>query len=250
MLCPLRRQGLTRWGNLCVAFVAFLGSVGIFTVSMWIAYQRMQQFGVAMFANLNGLPFACGLLLLVGSIRAVRLAYMNWHKSAVLYENGIAVSGLRGVKAWQWREISRVMTTVSRCFSFGIYTGTRYKMTLERGRGERITLDDNFENIAALVSQVRNALIPRLYERYIRVFNQGRTVTVGGVSIDLLRGMRIGDDVVPWAMVYKIILKDGVLQINIRRSEKSVSIKRLHLDRIPNAEVMLMIVDQFVEINR
>jgi hypothetical protein len=250
MLCPLRRQGLTRWGNLCIAVVAFLGSVGIFTVSMWTACQRMQQFGVAMFANLSGLPFVCGLLLLVGSIHAARLAYMNWHKSAVLYENGIAVSGLRGVQAWQWREISRVMTAVSRCSSIGIYTGTRYKVTLERGRGERITLDNNFENIAALVSQVRDALIPRLYERYIHVFNQGKAVTFGDVSIDRLKGMRIGADVVPWTMVYKIILKDGVLQINIRRPKKSVSTKRLHLDRIPNAEVMLMIVDQFVEINR
>jgi hypothetical protein len=250
MVCPLRRRSLTRWGNLFFAVVAFLGSMGIFTASMWMAYQRVQQFGVAMLANLIGLPFVCGLVLLTGSVCAARSAYRKWHKLAVLYENGIAVRSLRGVQAWHWREISRVMTVISSGSSIGIHTGMRYKMTLERRRGERIVLDDDFENIAALVSQVRDALIPRLYERYISVFNQGRTVAFGDVSIDRLKGMRIGDGAVSWTMIDKIILKDGVLQIDIRRPKKNVSIKRLHLDRIPNAEVMLMIIDQFVEINR
>ncbi len=245
-LYPLHSRFLRRWGNFIIGMLILLGAIGTLLYGLWITVQDYYIYGPAILLRTLSLPTIIALVLFVAGSLALAAAYRNWLKSAVLYEGGMAFADRHGLRAWRWDEIEELHSSVTRHYFSAIYTGTSHRYIVTHRDGHMVTLDDDLQRVDRLAANLRERLVPVLYQRSAEAFNRGQEVTFGPVTVSKAVGLGAGKKAYLWTEIAAVAVKDGYLRVIPAGNKTGPRSLALPVAQIPNLEVLVSLVDQIV----
>lgn len=237
----------TKWITIIVA-IFFLGSalvVGILGVNSLIGrvLGKSQAYGLTSIGILLGISGVIGII----GLASVWSAYSNWHKTVVVYENGLVFLDRKGVKTIRWEEVDTMTSQVTKHYTNGIYTGTTHLYIIVKKDQERIGLDDRIKDVEKAAGMIRQKVFPLLYKRYSEAYNTGQPVVFGPVMISRAGGYQVGKKQFLWEEIDSITLQQGTIKVS-RRNGGLFSGSNTLASTIPNVEILLAIIDQVVGI--
>jgi hypothetical protein len=185
------------------------------------------------------------LMLLFGILAAVN-AFLNWNKSAVVYEKGLAYSDNKGLQTWGWQEVELFYVAITKHYHNGIYTGTTYLYTLKKADGSRLKLDNKFKQIEALGRLAGQKVAPYQYDRLLQKLRNGQTVQLGPIAIDK-ESIAVGKKTYPWNEVEQVGIQKGYMSIK-KKAGGWFSGASAPVSAIPNLDALFAVVNQIVKV--
>jgi hypothetical protein len=241
MLGIFKVTAINTWINaiLGILLIGASGSLGIYTV--YDTFAQLIRYGPVTVVETVLAPFILGLLLLLPGILATINAYINWNKSVVVYEYGLAYSDNRGVQVWCWQDIEWFYVAVTKR-----YTSTSHQYILQKKNGSKLKLDNKFKNIKFLGSLIGRKIAPYQYRKLLHKIRAGQTVRLGQVSIGR-HNLAINKKAYSWDEVDAFELKNGYAGIK-KRGGGWFSGAKAPVSTIPNLDALFTVVAQIVKI--
>lgn len=235
---------MNRWVS-AIAGVIFLGIAGLAVIyGFYDASVQAAKYGPVMFTKALWPPLIIGAIFgLIGILSAVN-AFLNWNKSAVVYEKGLAYSDNGGVQNWGWHEVDKLFVAITKHYTNGVYTGTTYLYTLQKADGSRLRLDNKFQKIEALGRTVSKNVAPYQYQKLVAAIKSGQSVPLGPIAISK-DGIALGKKVYPWNEIEQVGIRQGYVNIK-KKGGGWFSGASAAAASIPNLDALLSVVDQIV----
>jgi hypothetical protein len=240
----------------------FLGSVGFVGYGGYLAVSSYARYGPVLAISWSGRWFIIGgiifLICLVGGL----YNFSRNQPVVRLHAQGLYIDK-RNPLIMPWEQINGIASGII------VKTGwsrenrlVRYSAIIYPTKGRPVYLHGSNNGgrgipaLAELVQQVKANLYPYLHAELSRMFRSGLPLYFGPVAIDHT-GFKFqhntplpGTRSVPWEKVKHISVQSGFFlveltdQINRDKTGKTI---RLPVAKIPNLELMLKIIDQYVQ---
>ena len=235
-----------RWVS-AIFGVILIGGAGLAAIyGMYDASVQVAKYGPVMFSKAIAPPLIIAALLLLFGILAAVNAFLNWNKSVVVYEKGLAYSDNKGIQAWGWHEVEWFYVAITKHYHNGIYTGTTYLYTLQKADGSRLKLDNKFKRIEVLGRVVGQKVAPYQYDRLLQKLRSGQTVLLGPIAINK-DSIAMGKKSYPWDEVDQMGIQKGYVSIK-KRGGGWFSGASAPVSAIPNLDALIAIVNQIVKV--
>lgn len=232
--------------EIIILLLLFGGAAGAFLYAGYIFWNKWGvYYPPVVFQEM--LPWGIGGVIagLIG-LAVVWTAYNKRKKAAVVYQNGMAYSDRKGVRAWRWEDFYNLTAAVTRHYTNGIYTGTTHNYTLVNKLGENLTLNDTFKEVESLYDHIEKNTFDLRYARVADAYNNGQPVSFGSaVAISKTGGVKIGKKVYPWEEIEQVAINKGVLSVK-KRGGGWFSGATVPASAVPNLHVLLSIINQIV----
>jgi len=225
-----------------LAGILLIGGSGL--VVVYTAYDTFVQFlryGPVMIGETIIAPLILGIVLFFPGIWALINAHSNWKKSVTVYRRGLVYNDNRGIQIWYWQDIEWFYVAVTKHF-----TNTEHQYILQKANGNKLKLDNKFENIKFLGPLIGRKIAPYQYRKLLQKIRAGKTVRLGQVSIGK-HNLAINTRAYPWEEVEAFELKDGFAGIK-KRGGGWFSGARAPASSIPNLDALFTVVAQIVKI--
>ncbi len=243
---PGKKSG--RWGNL-IGTLFFLGvAAAAWLYSLWMMYTLWQRGTVVLQRNFGDdilPPFLIGSFFFLVGILLAWSAFSNWKKSAALYRDGFAYVDRKGVKSWNFEQVTGMTAAVTKHYRNGIYTGTTHVYTLWNKAGDRMNINDAIQGVEELASGIRKGIYPHLYQAAANAYNAGKPVQFGAVTISKANGLQMKKKAYPWNEVKEVKIQKGILKV-AKKGGGWFSGTNIAVSTIPNLDVLLSMIDQIV----
>jgi hypothetical protein len=240
---PLKKAN--RIGNIVGMIIFFGGAALAFLYGIYNTYIRWQKFGSAVILKSITGPLMIAFVLFLLGLLVIWSFYSNAKKAAVLYENGVAYSDRKGMRAWRWDEINSMTVAVTKHYTNGIYTGTTHVYTLIKKDGEKFVLNDTIADVEQLAGKIGEKIYPLLYHEYADAFNAGKPLLFGPVKISKAGGIQIGKKQYSWSEIAEVGIRKGILSVK-KKDGGWFSGATAMASAIPNLQVLLAIIHQVV----
>jgi hypothetical protein len=174
-----------------------------------------------------------GLFLLLRSARQeIQLSPMGitWRKG-------------RKLQVFRWEDIENVFIT---SFQYGILDfawGNRIEILLHLHNGERLKINQVFENIETLMETMKHYAYPRMFEKVRQAFNQGEPTQFGPIILTS-QGVLNGKRTMRWQEIGKIQLQRGYLQLQPIAETHGPKFS-IPVHKIPNIDLCIQILLHF-----
>ncbi len=228
--------------------VLFLGGGGLLAIyAFFFAAEKAATYGPAVYQD-NLWPFLIlgGIGLLVG-VGLLLNGIFNWGKAAVAYEKGLAYYALKGgLKIWQWAEVDKFFSSITKHYTNGIYTGTTYIYTLQKSDGEKLVLNNALKQVEQLGNFIIQNAAPIQYDKIVAAIRSGQTVTLGPVSISS-QMLGIGKKTYPWDEIEQFNIQNGFINIK-KKGGGWFSGASAPASAIPNLNALLAVINQVIGI--
>jgi hypothetical protein len=235
-----------RWVS-AIFGVILIGGAGLAAIyGMYDTSVQVAKYGPVMFSKTIIPPLIIAALMLLFGILAAVNALLNWNKSAVVYEKGLAYSDNKGIQSWGWHEVEWFYVAITKHYHNGIYTGTTHLYTLQKLDGSRLRLDNKFKQIEALGRFVSQKVAPYQYDRLLQKLRSGQTVQLGPIAINK-DGIAVGKKSYPWNEVEQVSIQKGYVSIK-KRAGGWFSGASAPVAAIPNLDAFFAVVNQIVKV--
>jgi Family of unknown function (DUF6585) len=141
----------------------------------------------------------------------------------------------------RWEEISGIATAAFQPSFFGIRRGVRYRATIFPNLGKPMVVSGPYENLPECITRLKARLYPLLTAELRSTFMDGKWVYFGPVAIQR-DTLRFQNKQIPWAEVNRVSIAKGDLVVEL----VDRSSKRIPVEKIPNIEILLQLIDQGV----
>jgi hypothetical protein len=237
----LRRVWLVRWGNLLLAFTCLAGAAADLAFGSYLAYLYYYRFGPAIVWKTVEIPMILEVVLLAIGLLEARVAYVNWKRGAILYENGFTYQDHRGIQVWRWNEIQNFRNIIYRNYAAFLYTGDTHKCVLMKNGGQVLVLNDDLETVGQLASAIREKVFPRLYAQLAGQFQAGKHLEFGPLTISLAGGIEYHKKAYCLEILDSISTFKGSLQLTMKNGNERETLK-LRASNLPNLDILLAIL--------
>jgi hypothetical protein len=241
---PLRKG--RRWAWLVAALILLVASAGVKIYGITLAYLGWKRYGAAVVGESLFWPLVIAAGLFLSSLIFAGVAYANWTKAIVLYQNGFAYKDRRGLHPWRWRDVATLRMAVTRHDVFGIHTGTTHAYTVENRSGNWLALNDGFTRVEELARVVEENTFPLLFEQAAQQYNFGRNLTFGPVMVNKA-GIQVSRKSYGWDEVQQVSIQQGILKVS-KKGGGWFSSARAAAAAIPNLRVLLNVLDRLAGI--
>jgi hypothetical protein len=236
-----------RWASLLFS-MAMLGlSALVLLVGMYDTYVAFQQHGPAMIDDVLVAPFWITMGLFVLGLLAGWSAVTRWNKGVAVFEEGFAVRNWKGIQLWRWQDVVSMTSAVTSHSILGIHTGTTHHYDFTNSRKQRLFLTDSISKVEQLAQNIDQRTYPLLYEIAAAHFNAGQSIPFGRIRISR-SGIVVGRRTYPWMDVKAVSIQHGILKVSGKEAGW-FSGTRLAISGIPNARVLLTILEHLVGLN-
>ena len=235
-----------RWVS-AIFGVILVGGAGLAAIyGMFDMYVQVAQYGSVMLSKTIVPPLIIAALMLLFGLLTAFNAYLNWNKSVVVYEKGLAYSDNKGIQSWGWHEVEWYYVAITKHYYNGIYTGTTYLYTLQKVDGSRLKLDNKFKQIEALGRFVGQKVAPYQYDRLLQKLRNGETVQLGPIAINK-DSIAMRKKTYSWDEVEQVGIQKGYVSIK-KRDGRWFSGASAPVAAIPNLDAFFGIVNQIVKV--
>jgi hypothetical protein len=235
-----------RWVS-AILGVILIGGAGLAAIyGVYDAFVQIAKHGPVMLSKTIIPSFIiAGLLLLFGVLTAVN-AFLNWNKSVVVYEKGLAYSDAKGLQTWGWQEVEWFYAAITKHYYNGIYTGTTYRYTLQNRDGLRLKLDNKFKQIEILGRLIGQKVAPYQYDRLMQKLRGGQTVLLGPIAINK-DSISVRKKTYLWDEIEQVSIQKGLMSIK-KRAGGWFSGVSTPVSAIPNLDALFAVVNQIVKV--
>jgi len=160
-----------------------------------------------------------------------------------LFQQGIVIEHKGQVQAFPWNQATEVWQSITRHYTNGVYTGTTYQYTLQRGDGYKIKLDNTTKGIAELGQAVTRGITQELVPRAMNSIRAGQTLTFGRFSVNQ-QGIGNGKEFIPWPQVQAVNVNRG--QVTVKKAGKFLNWGSAMVAKIPNFFVFLAVSEEMI----
>jgi hypothetical protein len=241
---PLRKG--RRWAWLVAALILLTASAGVKIYGITLAYLGWKRYGAAVVGESLFWPLVAAAGLFLSSLIFAGIAYANWVKAIMLYQNGFAYKDRHGLHPWRWRDVAALRMAVTRHDVFGIHTGTSHAYTVENCSGGRLVLNDAFSRVEALAQAIEENTFPILFEQASQQYNAGGNLTFGPVMVNQA-AIQIGKKSYAWGEVQQVSIQQGILKVS-KKGGGWFSGASAAASNIPNLRVLLNVIDRLARI--
>ena len=241
---PLRKG--RRWAWLVAALILLAASAGVKIYGITLAYLGWKRYGAAVVGESLFWPLVIAAGLFLSFLIFAGIAYANWVKAILLYQNGFAYKDRRGLHPWRWRDVAALRMAVTRHDVFGINTGATHAYTVENRSGNRLALNDSFSRVEELARVIEENTFPLLFEQAAQQYNFGRNLNFGPVMVNQA-AIQIGKKSYAWGEVQQVTVQRGYLHI-ARKEGGLFSGAKTALAGILNLRVLLSIISQVIRV--
>lgn len=241
---PLRKG--RRWTWLIAALILLTASASVKIYGITLAYLGWKRYGAAVVGESLFWPLVIAAGLFLSSLIFAGVAYANWTKAIVLYQNGFTYKDRRGLHPWRWRDVAALRMAVTRHDVLGIHTGTTHAYTLENRNGNRLALNDGFSRMEELARVIEENTFSLLFEQAAQQYNFGRNLTFGPVMVNKA-GIQVGRKSYGWGEVQQVSIQQGILKVS-KKGGGWFNGASAAASNIPNLRVLLDVIDRLAGI--
>jgi len=241
---PLRKG--RRWAWLVAVLILLAGSASVIVYGLYLAYLGWERYGAAVVGESLFWPLVVAVGLFLLSLIFAGIAYANWVKAILLYQNGFAYKDRRGLHPWRWRDVTALRMAVTRHDVFGMHTGTTHAYTVENRSGKRLVLNDSFSRVEELARAIEENTFPSLFEQADQQYSAGGNLTFGPVMVNKA-GIQFGRKSYGWGEVQQVSIQQGVLKVS-KKGGGLFSGARAAAAAIPNLRVLLALISQVAKV--
>ena len=235
-----------RWVS-AIFGVILIGGAGLAVIyGIYDTSVQVAKYGPVMFSKTIVPPLIIAAVMLLFGVLAAVNAFLNWNKSAVVYEKGLAYNDTKGIQTWGWQEVEWFYVAITKHYHNGIYTGTTYLYTLQKADGSRLKLDNKFKQIEALGRLAGQKVASYQYDRLLHRLRSGQTVQLGPIAINK-DSITVGKKAYPWDEVEQVGIQKGYVSIK-KRGGGWFSGASAPVSAIPNLDALFAVVNQIVKV--
>jgi hypothetical protein len=237
---------VNRWVS-AIFGVILIGGAGLAAIyGMYDAAVQVAKYGPVMFSKTIVPPLIIAALMLLFGILAAVNAFLNWNKSVVVYDKGLAYSDNKGIQTWGWHEVELFYVAITKHYHSGIYTGTTYLYTLQKADGVRLKFDNKFKKIESLGQFVGQKVASYQYDRLLQKLRSGQMVQLGPIAINK-DAISVEKKAYPWGEVELVGIQKGYMSIK-KKGGGWFSGASTPVSAIPNLDALFAVVDQIVKV--
>jgi hypothetical protein len=235
-----------RWAWLVAALILLAAAAGVKIYGITLTYLGWMHYGAAVVGELLFWPLVVAVGLFLLSLIPAGIAYANWVKALMLYQNGFAYKNRLGLHLWHWSDVVVLRMAVTRYDILGLHTGTNHVYTVENRDGKRLVLNDSFRSVEGLARAIEDNTFPSLFEQASQQYNAGGNLAFGPVKVSKA-GIQIGRKSYAWGEVQQISIQQGNLQV-VKKGGGWFSGAHAASATIPNLRVLLSLISQVVRV--
>lgn len=237
---------LNRWVSALTGIIC-LGLSGLAVLyGIYDAYIKTAKYGPVMLESALLPPLTIGGILGLAGLLISLNAFLNWKRTAVLYQNGLAYTDNKGLQIWSWREVTQFFVSITRHYTNGIYTGTTYIYTLHKADGSKLQLNNKLQKVEVLGSAISKGVAPLQYETMVNAIRIGQTVTLGSLTISK-DGLSIGKKAFSWNEIEQVGIQNGYVSVQ-KRGGGWLSGASVPAASIPNLDALLSVIEQITKV--
>lgn len=237
---PLRHRKLNHWLAIPAGILLFLLALtsllyGFFTT--WTAIERHGR-AVALgtitpFILTSLLAFIIGLVLLVSTRR-------HWNDGVGIYPSGIALHRGKNVDHISWEQVKRFDSQIKLIKFATSVMDIRSKIILETEDNRKFKITNRVADMQDLIHQLREQLLPRLYEKSLQTLHQGGQISFHRQLTANLNTLYIKGQQHPWERLTPVI-KNRVLVI--RQLTNQEVLFKGKINQFQNTDILLAFLE-------
>lgn len=180
------------------------------------------------------------ILLLFGIICLVWVLRHEWD-GIMLYENGMTLQNGKKEHIWYWHDINQLDSRVTHV-KFGSSTiSTRIKVTLGHQYRNRLILRHRYENMMACIHQIRNKVLPILYDRAHDQLSRQEYLEFGKGLRVKSSGLEFQDRIQLWSDLENPLIDNGLLKLLTKPDHSIFFQSKIH--HIKNLDLLVHLIN-------
>jgi hypothetical protein len=236
---PIRNRTYKRVVGTALGTSIILGSVSYFTMAFFELVMAVQLHGRAM-VLLHASPLILMLAFLPLGVIILLHTAVNWDNRLQLFERGIFLQrGLRK-QIWAWVGTTRLDTHITHIKFGGSIIDIRVRFILGSST-EMLVIHNQYEDMSAIIHEVRARVLPIMVERATEILNQGRSIEFSKKLSANLRGLLINGDVFPWNQLEPPIIKNRKLVLRENKNQEKVL--QSNIEKITNLDLLVFMLN-------
>jgi len=149
----------------------------------------------------------------------------------------------RNLTVYRWEDIHGIYVTSVHYGIFDFAWAKKKELTLHLVDGERIKINQDFENIEKLMAIIKHYVYPVMFEQFRQEFNRGEPLSFGPLLLTS-RGVMNGRKTLRWQEIGEISVEGGSLQLQPidRSNHPNFSVP---IQKIPNVDLCIQLLHHF-----
>lgn len=240
---PVAKRKLKRWVCMIFGLLLISSSVVLILGLIMISSQMVASYGRATLIMFLPYFFIVIFLFFPMGILSILLARAFDKRGVYLYEKGLIVhQGFRD-NYWRWEEVEKLDTRFINIEFGNSVIGEKQKITLQDHNNRRLVIKKRYEHFRQLANQIRQILLPILYQRASQCFAENGHISFSKDLIATRKGLYNREALGLWSNIDKYEVKSGYLMFSFVPPSKSRF--QTKIVDINNLDLLLLIVDKF-----
>jgi uncharacterized membrane protein (DUF485 family) len=223
--------------GLLLIILALLASLaGFFT-----SWQAVRVHGRAALLHTLPLPILVFVVSLLSGILLFNYTHNHWQDRVSLYENGFVLQTGKKTINWLW-ESTKYFNTETTVEKFGTsIIDQKFRLIFEDVQGQSLIIPGRYAEMTSLVKQIRNTLLPHLYNKAVTRLRQGDTIHFTPELNAVLKGLMVKGDLCRWVSLNPSQISKGVLHLH--RVGDNKLIYKIAIKKVRNLDLLLVLFE-------
>lgn len=240
---PGTRRRLKRWLSMILGLLLISLSVFLILGLIMISSQMIVIYGRAIIVKFLPFFFIVIFLFVPLGILAILLTRAFDKNGVYLYEKGLIVHQGFSEKKWQWEDVEKLDTRFINIEFGNSIIGEKQKIILQDLDNRRLVIKKRYEHFRQLANQIRQILLPILYQKASQCFAENGHIAFSKDLIATRKGLYNREALGLWQNINKYEVKKGYLVFSFKSPTKSKF--QTKIAEISNLDLLLLIVEKF-----
>lgn len=237
---PIRRQNLKHGFWILTGVLLILMALALLLNGAFTSWHAVQAHGRSVLLRTAPLPLLGFLLALVMGILTLSITSRHWADHVTLYVNGLNIKQGKQQTFLSWQTIQRFDTRIKVVKFATSNIAVRSKMLLEINAGQSYKITDRFEGVSDLIGQVRNRLLPILYQTTLQRLKAGEDILFHPQLTAETEGLRIHGETYPWDEVQGRIHRRS---LRIRETTDDQTLFNQKTKKVKNLDLLMTLLE-------
>jgi hypothetical protein len=237
---PVRHQKLKHAFWTLVGVLLLLSALAALLYGAFMSWRAVLAHGRSVLLRTAPLPLLGFLLALLLGIVTLSVTARHWQDNLTLYVNGLDLHKGKTQRFLAWSAIRRFDAQIKVVKFATSNLDVRSKMLLEDEDGHVHRLTDRFTDLSDLIGQVRNRLLPILYQNTIQRLQAGDEIPFHSRLTASSEGMVIHGNLHAWDTIEGRIHRHS---LRIKQCTNDQILFRQNTKRVKNLDLLMTLLE-------
>jgi len=238
---PIRHRTLKRWSGLIAGLLFFIIAAVLIMLNFFSTLASVEIHGRAII--LSRLPTL--IILLFGAlpfaVLMIVLTYIQWNDGITCYKYGMVQLKFNKPYIKYWKDITQLDTRIVNINFSGSTFATRMKVCLKIHQEQTLIIRNKYDQMEGLINQIRLHTLPVIYEKTLRMLNQGKKIDFNKHFRAILTGLEIPTGFIAWHDLNKpVIIKNGLL---LQSKTDPDIVHKSKIQKVNNLDLFLHLIE-------